>query len=445
MENIILNIVNIIVQCSITTYFLIKLASITEDKSYSKNRIFTVIMLIFIGMIFTFVMKNVFLITNVFINSLLPMLTLIISLVIILRINIIRAIFIYLSIFLTFAITESISALFLMLIFKIDANYIYNSMKLILLLILLQSVLNFFIILIISNILENWKNYKIMLASINSKQIINFILILIPCILPQIFMTIYNYYDYPVSFLIVNSVQMIIVTLTLFTFFKMTVERDKTQSDLITSEIHNKTMVGMVDGVRTLKHDYNNIIQALNGYVSTKQYDKLQDHINNVLKECNIVNNLSMIDPNVFNEPAIYGIVGAKYFLASEADITFDIDVMTDLREINFPKPELSRILGILLDNAIEATNKVDNKYIRLEMKFDNRKCADIIRVVNTYDNNIDINLTEIYKKGVSSKQEKSGIGLWEVKKIVTKIRHSQVYATIEGNKFVQNLIIEKT
>ncbi|CCY71266.1 histidine kinase [Clostridium sp. CAG:921] len=202
----------------------------------------------------------------------------------------------------------------------------------------------------------------------------------------------------------------------------------------------------MVDGVRTLKHDYNNIMQALNGYVSTKQYDKLQEHINSVLKECNVVNNLSVIDPKLFNEPAIYGIVGSKFFLATEADITFDFDVTSDIATIPFPMPELSRILGILLDNAIEATKKATKQYIRLEIKFDNRKNADIIKVINTYDANITININDIYKKGYSTKEVKSGIGLWEVKKLIKKNPNSQIFAYVneDEHQFIQNIIIER-
>ena len=77
-------------------------------------------------------------------------------------------------------------------------------------------------------------------------------------------------------------------------------------------------------------------------------------------------------------------------------------------------------------------------------MRFNKKKCEDIIRVYNTYDQKVQINLQDIYEKGFSTKKVKSGIGLWEVKKIVTKNKHSQVFATIEHGKFVQNLIIER-
>ena len=222
------------------------------------------------------------------------------------------------------------------------------------------------------------------------------------------------------------------------------VEYEKTQSELFTTELHNKTLVGLVDGVRTLKHDQNNIIQSLNGYVLTKQYDKLQDHIKVLLKECGSVNTLAIIDPKIINEPAIYGIVGSKYFLATEKNITFELEIITDVAKINFPMPDLSRILGILLDNAIEATTKSDDPYIRVEMHFDKRKCANIIKIYNSYDTSIEIDIEKIFKKGYSTKEVKSGIGLSEVNKLINKNPNSQIYASIVKDKFVQTLIIEK-
>lgn len=279
----------------------------------------------------------------------------------------------------------------------------------------------------------------------NKKQLIIIILLLFLCICPQFIIFMFYQYNYPAYFLLLNSIQMIIVCIVIFTSFKNSMEKEKAKNDLITMTLHNKTMTGMVDGVRKLKHDYNNIMQALNGYVSTKQYDKLQEHINSVIGECGDINTLSVINPKIFNDPAIYGIVGAKYFLAIEKDIKFEFDITTNISKIEFSMPDLSRILGIILDNAIEATSKLQkNKFIKLEMRFDNKKCADIIRVYNTYDTSIHINTQDIFKKGYSSKKVKSGIGLWEVKKLIEKSRNAQIYAAIEKDKFIQNIIIEK-
>lgn len=341
-------------------------------------------------------------------------------------------------------ITELIAVFTCISIFKISSEIFVNSWEYLSIALVIQYTLFFAVIKIANMISKNKNEFRDMLSSINTKTVITVLSILALCIFPQVIIYVINKYNYPTYFLILNSIQMTIICIVIFSSFKNVMEKEKAKSDLTTITLHNKTMTGMVDGVRKLKHDYNNIMQALNGYVSTKQYDKLQEHINKVLDECNIVNNLSVIDQKVFNDPAIYGIVGAKYFIAMEADIKFELDIVTNIKEISFPMPELSRILGIILDNAIEATSKTDNKYMKLEMKYDARKDADIIKIYNTYDTNIDINLKDIYKKGVSSKKVKSGIGLWEVKKLIDKSKNSQIYASLEHGMFVQNIIIEK-
>jgi two-component system sensor histidine kinase AgrC len=122
-----------------------------------------------------------------------------------------------------------------------------------------------------------------------------------------------------------------------------------------------------------------------------------------------------------------------------------DLDVTMSFKEINFPMPELSRIFGILLDNAIEATSKCANKYIRLEIKYVPKKNATVIRILNTFDQSFKIELNSLYHKGYSTKKVKSGLGLWEASKIIARYKHSQMYATIENDKFVQNIIIENT
>lgn len=342
-------------------------------------------------------------------------------------------------------ITELISVFTCMSIFKINSEIFVNSWIYLSIALVIQYTLFFAIIKIANMILKNKTSFRYVITSINKKSLITVLIILALCIFPQFIIYVINRYNYPAYFLILNSMQMIIICIVIFSSFKNSMEREKVQNDLVTMTLHNKTMTGMVDGVRKLKHDYNNIMQALNGYVSTKQYDKLKEHIKSVLGECSDINTLSVITPKIFNDPAIYGIVGAKYFTATEKDIKFEFDITTNIAKINFSMPDLSRILGIILDNAIEATTKLEkNRYIKLEMRFDNKKCADVIRVYNTYDTSININTQDIFKKGYSSKEVKSGIGLWEVKKLIDKSKHSQIYASIEKDKFIQNIIIEK-
>lgn len=439
MINIILTAISSLIQTFLTSYIIILFTKILNKKSTNlkENILVTIITAtgIYICAYITFVTP---------IKIVLCALPTFISLKFILKNNFINSFCITICTFIAFAITEILAVIIVSSIFGYSANNLDNEFKIWLSVILVQMFILLILIKSFSIILSKSTKTSEIIENLNSNQIFNLMLITCICIIPKILIRGLNKYEYSTSFLIISVIETIVMVALTFIFFKRTLERDKAQSDLFISEMHNKTMIGMVDGVKTLKHDYNNIMQALSGYVATKQYDKLEEHINKVLQECNVVNNFSIITPELFNEPAIYGIMGAKYFLAVDKEINVDLDVTCDFTKISFPMPELSRILGILLDNAMEATQKCKNKYIRFEARYDKRKNSDIIKIINTYDTSITIDLEKIYEKGVSSKKVKSGIGLWEVKKLIKKNKNSQIYPTIENGKFIQNLIIER-
>lgn len=443
MEILIVRGLSSILEAGLWTYFIVSVSKIIskEEINFSKKQIilfFSLLIILFEIGCFT---RNIFTFFNfLVIDPLVLILT-----IFLFRQKFINSISVVILNIIMLVITELISAFICMSIFKIDSNILLTNWVYTTIALVIQYTLFFAITKIANMISKNKSGFKDMLSSINSKTIITVLSILTLCILPQFIIYVINKYNYPTYFLILNSIQMIIVCIVIFCLFKNAMEKEKAKSDLMTITLHNKTMTGMVDGVRKLKHDYNNIMQALNGYMSTKQYDKLQAHINSVIGECSDINNLSVINPKIFNDPAIYGIVGAKYFTAIDKDIKFELDISTNIANINFSMPDLSRILGIILDNAMEATTKLEKgRYMKLEMRFDNKKCADIIRVYNTYDTSININTKDVFKKGYSSKEVKSGIGLWEVKKLIDKSGNSQIYASIEKNQFIQNIIIEK-
>jgi len=435
MENIIIQILNTLIQNVFASYYFI---SLSDCKKNSKSKFI-------ITLISTLIITNLTDIINIkqygtLLNTIVLAMSFILLIKFMININLLKSILIVISYYILMSISEVVSFYTLNLLLDLSLDNILNISTNFILLIILQHIIAL-ILVIIFNIFIT-KKYKV--SKLNLKNLKLLLFMIIGYILPQIVVFSFANYSYPLPLMIINILQIILVSILIFSYFKRIIREDQIETELNTAELHNKTLIEIVDGVRTLKHDYGNIVQALNGYVITKQYEQLDEYVNSLLKEFDNVNNVSSIDPKIFNEPAIYGVVGAKYFFATENDITFELDITSNIKEINFPKPELSRIFGILLDNAIEATQKAKEKYIKLEIYFDEKKYANIIRIINTYDTSINIDLSNIYEKGISSKKIKSGIGLWEVKKLIKRNKNSQIYATIEKDKFVQNMIIEK-
>ena len=140
-----------------------------------------------------------------------------------------------------------------------------------------------------------------------------------------------------------------------------------------------------------------------------------------ILDECHINNNLSTLNPEVINNAAIYNILATKYYKADELNIDIDLQVFINLNNLKMDIYDFSRILGILLDNAIEAASQCEQKCIKIEIRDIKPKNCQMLTIENTYlDKDIDIN--KLAEKGYTSKtedKENHGIGLWQVAKLV--------------------------
>ena len=69
-----------------------------------------------------------------------------------------------------------------------------------------------------------------------------------------------------------------------------------------------------------------------------------------------------MLNPNIINNPGIYSLLTTKYNEAEELDIKMNITVLWDLSKINMKIYEFTKILGILIDNSIDAAKESEEK-----------------------------------------------------------------------------------
>ncbi len=101
---------------------------------------------------------------------------------------------------------------------------------------------------------------------------------------------------------------------------------------------------------------------------------------------------------------------------------------------------ELTQLIGILFDNAIEASELSKKKMVCVEIYVVDRQLNIVIS--NTY--NGEINLEEINKKGKSSKGKGRGNGLYFAKKIVEKNTKFEMEQQIINDYFVEKIIIKQ-
>ena len=197
------------------------------------------------------------------------------------------------------------------------------------------------------------------------------------------------------------------------------------------------------DELRTVKHDFNNMVNCIGGYVLTEDIPGLKKYYQQLLEECNRTNNLYALSPQVINHPAIYHMLATKYYEADQMNVQIFLNVFLDLNEIekHMRILDFTRILGILLDNAIDAAKECDKKEINVTFRkdFDNRMIMVIIQ--NTYKNK-DVDTEKIFMKGLTSKENHSGLGLWKVRQILNKNNNLNLYTTKNDEYFSQQFEI---
>jgi len=214
-----------------------------------------------------------------------------------------------------------------------------------------------------------------------------------------------------------------------------------TQRDLEQSKLYNKTLTILHDNIRCFKHDFNNIIQAIGGYIHTNDIEGLKKYYKQISADCQKSNNLAVLNPDVINNPAVYSILASKYHQADAKGITINLEIFLDLSTLRIKIYEFTRILGILLDNAIEASSECEEKLINITIRDESNRNRQLLVIQNTY-NNKDVDTEKIYEKGFSTKSQNTGLGLWEVRKILSKNNNLNLFTSKNDKFFSQQLEI---
>ena len=197
----------------------------------------------------------------------------------------------------------------------------------------------------------------------------------------------------------------------------------------------------MHDSVRGFKHDFDNIVTTIGGYIKTNDMDGLKSYYSQLEEDCSKVNNLYVLDPDIINNPGVYNLITAKYNEALEKGIKVNLTVLLDLNDLHMKIYEFARILGILLDNAIDAASECDEKILNIVFRNESKNNRNIILIENTYKDK-DVDIEQIFNKGVSGKQNHTGLGLWEIRQILKKNNNVNLYTNKNEKYFSQQLEI---
>ncbi len=195
--------------------------------------------------------------------------------------------------------------------------------------------------------------------------------------------------------------------------------------------------------INQFRHDYLNILSSLESYLEEGDLQALTVYYQQTIQPTRtlfLANASKLSALQKIDHPAIRGIFMTKLLLAQEKGISVHLE-MTG--KIIFPKHvfdlNLIRILGILLDNAIEEVDALGKG--ELAVAFFQEKDALVILIQNTVRNPVEP-LYQLKKQGFSTKGKGRGYGLSTVDELMSQTSTLLLETTISQHLFVQKLTL---
>ena len=326
-------------------------------------------------------------------------------------------------------------------IFKLDNNYLYNNFAGSFLANLLIS-LGLLVITYLFRIFLN-KISKIKLDK-NIKIIIISGLVLL-C-LGIMFYNSFSFVTYSLETLI------ILIIIGIFIIVLFTLIRERINNDSL-KEQYDKLLEFMatyekeVEEQRILRHENKNNLVAIKSKIIDKDNEKeIVSYIDELL---NISTKVKYEKYAKFGYLPPNGLKGLFYYKTDEAEnkgIKVSINISKDIKKSVISNLDvkkfrlLGNILGVFLDNAIEASLNSDEKKIGIEI-YKNNKNVEIL-ISNSYSNKI--NKKKIGFISYSTKGHNRGHGLLLVNSIIRNNKIFENEKIITNGVFTQKLIVKK-
>ena len=202
---------------------------------------------------------------------------------------------------------------------------------------------------------------------------------------------------------------------------------------------------GLLEDYRVVSHEQKNQLLVIRSMLDDNSSQELVDYVDGLLDKKVGFKYEWIGELNHLPLSGLKGLINYKLIEAHTLDININISISKDVNNSNLnslsttQKDELYSIMGVYLDNAIQAAKESNKKEVSLEIYKENEKI--VIVIANTYNGKIDFEKLDNY--GYTTKGKNHGVGLHLVKKIIEdEVIYSQSRSLFE-DYYVQKLIID--
>ncbi len=250
------------------------------------------------------------------------------------------------------------------------------------------------------------------------------------------------------NYIIVLSINTILIIIFVFISIKFASAKNKyneISNKYETSISSLRQYEAMIDKYRLYNHENKNELQTLRNLISKKNTKALK-YIDEILDDKIKDNEKIMRKTFKIPEGGLRAIIYGKLCKMDELGIKYSLDIARDVRTVDLINMDeeivlnICKILGVFLDNAIEAVKNLKEKQITIEIYLmDGKLCIDI---TNNFEGKLE--LDKLDKEKYTTKGKNHGYGLSLVKQIIDDNSNTfENEKSISRHTFTQKLKIK--
>ena len=281
--------------------------------------------------------------------------------------------------------------------------------------------------------------YRFSNVDINFKNNYIFLIIVLSVILfsMSIYLCLFNYNVGIIlgTLFIMITLYTIVVIGTINEFY----QKNKIQSeyDILLKNLNEYE--NLLDLQRVSNHENKNQLLVIKGMID-KGESNTSEYINSIIDTQYKDNDAIIYKTNRIPSGGLRGLIYYKILTMKEKKINSNLDVDRSLNDLDFDNipvktnQELCKIVGVFLDNAIQAVSELKKKEIDIYLKYENDELY--IKISNNYSGLIE--LDKIDNSGYTTKGKGHGYGLSLVKGIIRENDCFKNDREIRGKMFSQ-------
>lgn len=301
--------------------------------------------------------------------------------------------------------------------------------------------------LILSKLSRITNFFEFIVSWTSKRELLNLYASVLLALVIVIFITYYNFINVlPSCILLITNIICLAIIFFIINYFK-----ERTNNNRIINEYDH--LLGYVQKYEKVieeksksQHEYKNQLILLKSVVS-KNNKKALGYIDELYTEFKDNDDIELLKKlKYLPSGGLKGLIYYKLEEMYEKGINVFVDISLELKNMDIDKTinrnlkDISKVIGVYIDNAIEACVESKEKYLVFEVYCQNELL--VFSISNTYSNVVD--LSRVDQEGYTTKGDGKGYGLSLVKDIIEHNDELSQSRELNGIYYVQKLYIKK-